>query len=130
MFLWNEFTSSALTAVGARWREDGNLAEMLGSRCPAKEQTDAFGRPLPESVLIRQMNDLDNFKRALRIRRNLAQDTGNTNYVSYADAVLDFLEPIMADAELVTVLIATRTATYEFFFAPELKKTLVERVMA
>ena len=75
------------------------------------------------------MKDPENFKRALRIRRGLAQNDENSSYVSYADSVLRFLETIDAGKAIFIVLIATKNATYEFLFAPELKKIHAEKVI-
>lgn len=129
MFVWNDFRSLALVAAAPLCKNDSDLAKLLAANSPAKEQTDDIGRPIPESVGIHQMTDPENFKRALRIRRDLAQNDRNSRYVSYADSLLRFLEAIVAGTAFFTVLIATKNATYQFLFAPKLKKMLAEKVI-
>jgi len=128
MFDWSAFRSLALAAGAAHCKDDANLSRLLAADSPAKEQTDEIGRPMPESVGIHQMTDIENLKRALRIRRGIAHDEGNTSYVSYSDVVLSFLDSISAGEVLFAVLIATKKASYEFLFAPQLKKTTAEKV--
>lgn len=130
MFAWNEFRSLALVAAESLAKNDSELSKLLGASSPASEKTDELGRPVPESVGIHQMTDPEHFKRALRIRRDLARNEGNRSYVTYADSVLSFLEPITADVTIFTVLVATKKGNYEILFVPQLKKTLAQRVIS
>lgn len=129
MFDWNEFRLLASAAAKPFCAEDHDLARLLDSTSPAREQTDEIGQPVPESIGIHQNTDIENFKRALRIRRELAQKEQQFRYISYADSVLRFLEATHENSTLFVVLIATGNATYEFLFIPESKGIFAEKVI-
>jgi hypothetical protein len=120
MIAWPIFGKLALSVVEAG--TDDDLREILTDASQPPRVVDDVGRPLPNSALINQHPDPNNYSRIIKIRRAIAVDKKEQDYIKYADAIITFLDsfgPFSESDPLWLILIATHKNQYEFLYAPK-----------
>lgn len=128
MFSWPLFAKVALASNSELIAVDSRLAAMLLFNAPGAEQVDEVGRPLPNSVLIREHPDVFNFRRVIDIRLELARNNSDDNYVAYAEGVKEFLNSERGSADLYVILIATDMHVYEILYFSNCDSVLISIV--
>jgi len=117
-FNWIDFTLIAKREVACNYPEDQRLEAIISAPEPPAEKVDQIGKPLPESVLVREQMDVANYKRIMAVRCKHAKAIHETNYENYSAKVLNFLDDIGSD-KLYVVSIATNSGVYEVLFCPQ-----------
>lgn len=123
MFSWNEFSTAALAMEGLG-TNDAELRSILRQPHPPAEATNEFGQPICGSAVIRQHPDVPNYKRIIQVRKQIAVEKNDQEYVSYADQIQTFLNSVQGPFVLFVVVIATGANLYEFLFLPETRRIL------
>ena len=128
MFIWKEFSKQAQVLAKQRYSDDARLAEIISASDPIPEKMDDIGKPLAESVGIHQQGNIENYKRILTVRREIALKSESKDYVDYVDKVQRFISELTPEGSLYIVLIATRLGVYEFLYMPEKQESVVTKI--
>ena len=125
MFDWNTFSAAAVARLESESFNDDELRSILALSHPPAEATDEVGRPLIGSAVIHQHPDIQNFRRIIGIRKQIAEEKGARDYVLYANQIQSFLNSFPTSLTLFVLLIATHKDLYEFLFVPGTRNIFV-----
>ena len=123
-FNWIDFTRVVKKEIKEHFPEDQHLEFIVAAPEPLAEKVDVMGKPLADSVLIRQQKDVANYKRIMEVRHNHSGSINETEYQDYSAKVLQFIDIIGLD-DLYIVSIATNSGIYETLFCPQKMSVLV-----
>ena len=115
MFKWVEFCSAVRDEVKRLGWEDLELAGLLGLPVQPPKIVDSIGRPQRGSLLANEHPDPKNYRRVIVIRREIALDNREADYVSYANATIEFLDqngPFPDENPLFLIFIPTGIQEY------------------
>jgi hypothetical protein len=119
MFSWPYFSQIALESLGDDQSGDTELVSLLKSPS-VPNTTDVAGSPLPNSAVINQHPEPDNFKWIVNARRSASITEGDEGYIHYADQVLGFFDsfgPFSESNPLFIIFVSTHKNKYEFLFS-------------
>jgi len=121
MINWNQFSIAARNCVKELTWEDDELLSILRTTEQPSRSIDAVGRPQVGAALVNQHPDPENYRRVMEIRRDIAVENSDEDYILYANLILCFLakqSPFSENNQLFIIDIMTKQGEYEFLYVP------------
>jgi hypothetical protein len=121
---WKEFSVAVRAQLPVMILEDRELEKMLSAQTPPPEKTDAIGKPFPGSAVASKQSDIENMKRILRVRKQIAEEKQAKEYISHVNKLISFVEPLSIGSNLWMIFVATEKNVYEIFYVADDGKVL------